>query len=247
MPSSTPSPEVPRRNAIDTLRQTLGWTTDAPILVVAFFVVQLLDTLGEVTAAGGLLSLLAFFLGIYVGGIAYVYAASELGVETDLLVDGGQVRFGEAAGAVLERLVPLLGVGILWTIVTVLGLLFFVLPGIYLGARLVLAFPACVLDGQGTFESLSTSWEVGQGNVAKLVGIFLVLLVVVFAFGIVVVGGGLLVFDGGLEQFLASPIVWVGGVAFLVVSAILNAAVELAIGRVYLENRPGEPSTSVRA
>jgi membrane-anchored glycerophosphoryl diester phosphodiesterase (GDPDase) len=112
-----------------------------------------------------------------------------------------------------------------------------IIPGLYLAARLGLALPACVLDDQRAIESLKTSWSVAEGNLLKIGGLIGVLLL-----GFLVVGIASLV--------IALPITVVLGVtagstlASLVTApifGILLGAFQMALARVYLENRQPEP------
>lgn len=205
---------VVRRDAISTLKETFGWTLNNPILIGVFFVVAFVDVLAEL--GGGLaFSLVGFLLATFAGGVAYVYARNELTDET--------TRFGDAADEVLLQALSLIGVALLYFTIVAVGFLLLILPGIYFGARLVLAFPACVLDGDGAFESLSTSWEAADGNVLKLVGLFVLSFAVIF--GAIIVG-----LIAGLDLQTAA-------IVMTPVGAVLSPAVEMAFARVYLENR----------
>jgi hypothetical protein len=109
-----------------------------------------------------------------------------------------------------------------------IGLILLIIPGIYIGGRLILAFPACVLDGKGVSDSLSTGWDVGGGNVLKLVGIFLISAVAVVGLQILAgIFGGFSAVNSPVFLLLTAPI-----------TGILGGAVQMGVGRVYLENRP---------
>ena len=76
--------------------------------------------------------------------------------------------------AAAKRVPALVAVAIPMWILTALGLLLLFLPGVYLFQRLVLAYPACVIDGTGPLDSLKAGWRASSGNVFKLLGVSLV-------------------------------------------------------------------------
>jgi hypothetical protein len=221
---------IPRKNAIDTFVQGVKWLVAVPALLGAFIVVDLLGSVGGLFI--GLLSLVGSIVSLLVWGAAYKY--------TEQFVYSGDVQGGvdeviDTVSEVAGRLLSLIGIFIVYIIAVVVGLVLLILPGIYLAARLVLAFPACVLDEQGVGDSLSTSWEVAGGNVLKLVGLGVLNFVAVFGITIIAgiaaaVVGGLSALEGPLFSILLVP-----------VTALLGGAVQMAIARVYIENRQPAP------
>ena len=218
---------VPRKGAVETFVQGIRWMIAVPVLLGAFVVYDLLDTVG--LSINPLFSPVAFLVGLILWGTAYKYVERFLAGEQ---VEGSVGEVLDTASSVLGRLLSLVGILIVYVIVVGIGFVLFVLPGIYLGARLSLSFPACVLDRQRAFESLSTSWDVAHGNVLKLVGIFLIN---AFAAIGVAIFGALLGGPDTIENplFLA---------LFAPLFALLNGAAQMAFGRVYLENRDAQPA-----
>ncbi len=220
-------PTIPRKNAVDTIVESAGWLFGVPVLIAAFLVVDLLNSVGELLdpVFAAPVQITGLLAGLLVGGVAYIYVEHEVSEEP--------VEFGSAVAEVTGQLLSLIGILLIYFVAVGVGLVFFILPGIYLGARLILAFPACVIDKEGAFESVSTSWDVAGGNVLKLVGIFLLSLVPI-----------LLVFLVGFSEagidILESPL-FILAVAPL--SAVVTGIIEMATARVYLENRvPAEPA-----
>jgi len=221
---------IPRKSAIDTFVQGVKWLVAVPALLGAFFLVEVLSSLGQFVT--GLFSLAGSVLTLLVFGVAYMY--------TERFVYDGDVQGGvdgllDTVSDVASRLLALIGIGLIYIIAVFVGLLLLVIPGIYLGARLVLAFPACVLDDKGVTDSLSTSWDVASGNVLKLVGLGAINVLAAIGFGIAAsvvaaVVGGLSVLESPVFSLALAP-----------VSAVLSGAVQMAIARVYIENRPPEP------
>jgi len=206
---------VDRKNTVETLLEAVEWLTRNPPLILAFLIVGLIEGLGE---ASPIFSLLGVVLVVFVDGIAHRVAYAEAG--------GEGTTIGSEAGPVLERLLSLLGAFVVYVIAVVIGTVLLIVPGIYLGLRLALAFPAIVIDDQRAFEGLSTSWAVAQGNLLKLLGISV--LAVVVALSTLIVG---LVFSAALDSVVFMAII------SAVVTAVLSPIVEMAYARVYLENR----------
>jgi hypothetical protein len=81
------------------------------------------------------------------------------------------------------RLVPgLFAVTLLTVLATMVGLVLFVIPGLYILTRLACSSTAYLLTGRGVFESLGYSWQLTQGNVWRLSLIFTVYVVLIIVF-----------------------------------------------------------------
>jgi hypothetical protein len=81
------------------------------------------------------------------------------------------------------RLVPgLFAVTLLTVLATMVGLVLFVIPGLYILTRLACSSTAYLLTGRGVFESLSYSWQLTEGNVWRLSLIFTVYVVLIIVF-----------------------------------------------------------------
>lgn len=209
-----------RKNSIETISEAIEWLRRNAPLGVAFLVVGVVSALGEELALFSLFGLLLF---VFVAGIAHRIARAEAaGERTDL---------GSETGPVLNRFLSLLGAYVAYSIAIFVGSLLLIVPGIYLALRLSLAFPAIVIDDQGTFEGLNTSWEVAHGNLLKLLGISILSFLVLFS----------TVFAAAIFAALAESTALVVIVS-AVVTAIVTPIAELSYARVYLENREGEPA-----
>ncbi|WP_222918454.1 glycerophosphoryl diester phosphodiesterase membrane domain-containing protein [Natrinema sp. SYSU A 869] len=215
-----------RKGSIGTLVAATEWLRRNPVLIVIFLLYGLLEAFSNSPGTLGLLFAVAAFLAvIYVDGLAHVIGEQE--------ARGASSDIARASTTVRQRYLSLFGATVVYVLAVAAGLIFFVLPGLYLAVRLSLAFPACVIDDQDAVESLKTSWTVADGNLAKLVGISLTWLFV-FLGGMVVafVATDLSVTDlnegFSLTYFAAT----------VVLTAIGSPIVQLAYARVYLENRP---------
>lgn len=220
---------VARKGAVGTVAEAARWSLGFPALIALFLAVDVIDAAGGSAAV----SLVRWLAAVYAGGVAYVYAEAQLENRT--------VSFDEALGQAADHFLSLLGVAVVYAVAVFVGSVLLVLPGIYLAARLLVAFPAVVVDDVGFAEALGRGWDAGGGNVLKLLGIMLLLLVP----ALVAIGGAAALF--GLESLtqrdprlllLAAP-----------VTAVVSATLELASARVYVENRPersGSPGTRGR-
>jgi hypothetical protein len=211
-------PQVSKKSAVDTLSQAFSWLMSEPALIGLFLLGGLLS--GVVQVAAPALSFFGIITNSVIGAVAFIAAERKLqNSQFDVMA-----AIKRAVGRILSLVVIAIGYGIAVGI----GLILLVLPGIYLGVRLSLALPACILDGQGISESFSTSWDVAGENMGKIFGIFLIY----FGFFIAL---GVLSFAAGGQALLEDPTYLLGS---SIISALLAAVYNLAIGRVYLENRP---------
>jgi len=211
-------PQVQRKNAVDTLSQAFSWLTGEPQLIGLFLVGGLVS--GVIQVAAPALNVLGLVINSIVGAAAFIAAERKL--------QNSQFDVMAAVERAVGRLLPLVVIALGYTLAVFVGALLLVIPGIYLGVRLSLALPACILDGQGVSESFSTSWEVAGKNMGKIFGIFLIY----FGFFIAL---SVLSFAAGGESVLENPAYLLGT---SIIGALLAAVYNLAIGRVYLENRP---------
>jgi hypothetical protein len=83
--------------------------------------------------------------------IATEVAGQDLGLEQSY-------RFGFA------RLGPILIVSILVGLATLLGLIVFIIPGIYIGVRLAVSIQALVVEGRRGTEAMRRSWDLVGGH-----------------------------------------------------------------------------------
>ncbi|MFC4988856.1 glycerophosphoryl diester phosphodiesterase membrane domain-containing protein [Saliphagus infecundisoli] len=211
-----------RKGVAGTIGDGIEWLRRNPVLIVLFFGYGLLELVGEFLGfLGGLVTLLGYLVYLYINGLVHVVGRDE--------AMGDPVDLGRASSAVLGQFVSLIGIFIVYVLAVGIGFVLLIIPGLYLGVRLSLALPACVIDEKGVTESLETSWSVAKGNLLKLFGIFLISFLIVVGTAIAT----LLVTGFGEGFYLA----------FLVVSAVLTAVVtpivQFAYARIYLENRPG--------
>lgn len=217
---------VRQLDAVDTLRWSRDVLADRLELVGLAFAVGLLSAVALLGVSPTAASeppriadwawpvYLAFFLGIaLVWGVVYATANHAVEERSAPLAD----RLKDTA----TRLPALFVTGVLTWLISAVGLVLFVLPGVYLFHRLVLSYPACVIDGKGPLGSLKAGWRASRGNVWTVFAVS----VIYFA-----LGGVSNLATGALGRYtLASGVVSAG------VTAGLLPLFGLAFGHLYLE------------
>lgn len=211
---------------IDTLRWAWDVLTDRAELVGVTFVVGLLSVIASLGIsrpspfeppefAGWVWpTYLVYLLAILVvWALAYSTARDAIEERSAPLGD----RITSAAG----HLPGLIATAILMWIVSIIGLIFLVFPGIYIFHRLLLSYPAVVIDGKGPVQALKTSWSVSGGNVLKIFAVDLCYLVLVAA--------------SNYAASIFGPYTLTGGLVAAVGSAVLIPLFGLALGHLYLE------------
>jgi hypothetical protein len=118
--------------------------------------VEVSTSLWAVASASLLAALIGLLLyqvltGAITRNIASEVAGQDLGLEQSY-------RFGFA------RLGPILVVGVLVGLATLLGLLVFIIPGIYIGVRLAASTQALVVEGRRGTEAMRRSWDLVGGH-----------------------------------------------------------------------------------
>lgn len=129
----------------------------------------------------------------------------------------------------ISRTVSLIITMLLFTVVTGLGYLFLVLPGIYLSVRLSLAFPACVIDRMNPFDSLRRGWSTSMGRFWKIFGVNLTFLVVGYVVDTILRLELGVVREGTLPADPPSVVI------FAITGGIFFPIYLLALTRIYLE------------
>ena len=231
------------------LREAVGVPAALLAIFVAWFAVSSLVLLPAAAQLPGLL--VSSLVGLLAAGVIYAT------VEGDLR--GEPVALGDALRRVTSQFLPLVVVWVLFVPVFLIGLSFFVLPGLYLGGRLVLAFPACVLDRRGVLDSLSTSWRRTRGVSLTSMGVLALALVTFFALALLLAIPQNIVFsalgidvagfetlDEALELLDDPQITLVSSFFQAIALALPVAAVQAAAARLYRRGEEGSAGTTER-
>lgn len=123
-----------------------------------------------------------------VGGTIAELGFITLGLK---VVDGKRVSFSDIL-AKRKLLIPFSLVFISYSILIRIGFMLFVIPGIFLGARLFFT-PYLVVDKNLSYkEAFKTSWKITKGKTIQLI-LFQLSILAVIILGLLILGVGLLV------------------------------------------------------
>lgn len=118
---------------------------------------------------------------------------------TVLELRGGRAGIVECISRGLGLLLPVIGVGILVSVIVSVGSMLLLIPGIIAFVGLWVAVPAAVVERPGVGASLSRSWGLTKGYKWPLFGLILILVILSSVIGAVL--GGLIgfadLFTGG--------------------------------------------------
>lgn len=135
------------------------------------------------------------------GGITHVAASDQV---------GQRVAFGPALATGLRLALPLLGLGLVVGLGVGLGVMLFVIPGLMLAIRWLVAVPARVVECPSMSSSLSRSAALTKGSFWRLFGLAVILVVFSIAveMGVALAGritGSAVVI--GILQVIASTVI----------------------------------------
>lgn len=199
----------------DYLSSTARALRDAPRVVALFAVVA--PVAAALDVAGDLLVVGTHLLGILV------------------VAEGSTVRTNASGSAGVRLLVAVVAIPVAGFVVG-FGLLFFVVPGVYLWVRLYLVIPAVIVDGDGPVEAVRTSWRLTGGRVVPVAVVAVGVALITLLFGIAC----LLATGNGVEVTLdpgAIPGTFLAETVMLTVGGPLTVAASTAI---YLQSREQE-------
>lgn len=203
----------------------MGWFTPAPPVVpTGTDVTALIDVMGDYYV-----QVLPWML-----GLAVVSTIGLLGLY-HLWVAPRAMSVGAALGRSLAMTPAYLLATLLTAFPIALGFLLFVLPGIYLFARLSQIGPAMVArDSANPIAAIANSWAVTRGNGWRVAGFFVLLMVIagiVYAITTGAVGGLLgVLMPADSAHWVLTPIVAALTAALTVFQAAVIAAVYRQLG-----------------
>ncbi|MCT2399279.1 hypothetical protein [Novosphingobium mangrovi (ex Huang et al. 2023)] len=183
---------------------------------VQFFTQRLMmGTLTSTQTSGDPLAALAIFSsGWYWGSIvlslalgAFTFTGSLHGLLESS--SGKPTSLADCVSEGLAKLVPMIGLTLLWYLGVVIGWIALIVPGLILMTMWSVAMPALVGENLGVFASFGRSRELTRGSRMMIFVTLLVVLVVVYvvAFGVLgaVLGGSMM---GMASAMTASPLGW---------------------------------------
>jgi hypothetical protein len=124
-----------------------------------------------------------------------------------------------AAGGT-RRYLPFIGMSLIVSICSALGLLVFIVPGLIFMARWSIATPLFISGGNRAFEAMGGSWNATRGHEFPIIGATLALLILFYA---VSIGAGLV--RGNDASILLIVVSTIAGNIGAVISAALGVAI----------------------
>lgn len=142
------------------------------LMLIAIVPAVVLRIMGLDTFSG----LVNFVLGLGVqGAVAYTVFRTRRGEYTSL---------GESLSRGMARVFPLIGAGLLTGILTAIGFVLLIVPGLIVFCSLILSTSVCVVERLGPIDSMKRSAELTKGHRWKIFGLymlcFLLFFVVIF-------------------------------------------------------------------
>lgn len=174
------------------------WEILWPLAAALFFLPQLLVGLvapvagqnATGTAAPGL----ATSIPLVLVGLLVVMAtiAGQLAIAVIAVADGtGGRTVGEVLKGAARRMVPALAVVAVQSIAAIAGGLLFILPGLWLLARLSVALPIIATETDDPLAALRQSWDLTRGHALRILGCLAAMLALVLLLYLGVTGLGL--------------------------------------------------------
>jgi hypothetical protein len=115
---------------------------------------------------------------LLVGWLVFLVFYNAVFYRMNALADDRDAGAGEAIGAGLRKMLPVLGAGILFSLAVMVGSLLLLIPGVILMVSLILYVPLIVCDDEGVFSALRTSHNLVWGDWWRTTAVFLVPFVV---------------------------------------------------------------------
>ncbi|WP_113696240.1 YciC family protein [Amycolatopsis albispora] len=135
---------------------------------------QALDLATDLLTSSGLVAVVS---GV-VSALGTSFLDGFLTVVVGKAILGRKPTFGEAMKEAAPRLVPLLGLTILYTLMIFVGLLLCIVPGIYVGVVFGLATPALVLEKAGIGTAFKRSSLLVKDAFWRVLGVLLLAMVI---------------------------------------------------------------------
>ena len=139
----------------------------------------------------GLLVIIVTILAYFLSQGATILAVKDLYLgRTASILDSFRRTQGE--------LLPIIGVGLLSGLAIGFGMILLLFPGIFIACRLFVSVPVMLTESRGPRDSMSRSWDLTQGAAGRAFVIFLLYMVILFAFALFLVSpfSALAVFAG---------------------------------------------------
>jgi hypothetical protein len=144
------------------------------------------------------------FLGLFLGIVLYTLSQAIVLYGAFQDMRGRPVSLTESLQVALRRSFPIIGLAIAMSFIVMLGIVFFIVPGLFLLTMWFVATPACVVEQLGPFRSMRRSADLTGGHRWKILGLMLLLFIIsavispMIALILGLLGSGTIVLIGGL-------------------------------------------------
>jgi len=190
-----------------------------PSLIIGYLFVQAGLTSPQALASGAV-STSGFAAAIFLSSLVSVIISALVQAALTRAVvsanEGRKVSFGESLAAGFRSILPLIGLSILFAFGVGIGFILLIIPGIILLLMWAVAVPVLVIERPGVISSFSRSAELTKGARWKILGLFLVLLVIYWLLTLVMGLVGLSTYGASATGFSVANLVGglVAGTAF---------------------------------
>lgn len=93
---------------------------------------------------------------------------------------GGRIDVRATLRRVVRRLITLIAAGVLRWLLIMVGMMFFILPGIYAAVRTFSVSAVVLLENESAGQAVTRSWELGRGEWWKIFGTLLIAWLIYF-------------------------------------------------------------------
>lgn len=179
------------------------------------------------------------FIGVLVLVVSIQYLMVAVIVDGTLQHLGGRrPRMGAALRRGLGRIVPVVLVAFITGVLFSVGWMFFVVPGIIFALMFCVAVPVVMAEGKGVFASLARSRALTRGQRWRLLGLFILALVLSF------MATAVLIVPLQLLTLVAPELSVIAGFAQLALQLFITVFFAVLLGVVYHDLRVAKEGVS---
>ncbi len=131
------------------------------------------------------LAVMALYVPLGMIGYCAATAATTHAVSSALL--GEPLSIGSSFEGAKSRIAPVLGGSILMGLGILLGFLLLIVPGVIAALRWYVFVPTLVIERSSVDGALRRSWNLTQGHLGRIFGIFVLIMCIGFAVGMLVI------------------------------------------------------------
>jgi hypothetical protein len=165
-------------------RHFLFFVTLAGIFHVPTLAISLYEARLGIASALDIAHLTLLFVSTCVSLVSTALAGGGAVLAISEFYLGHTITIGEAIRRVLSRFLPLLGASILNYMAVIIGLIFLIIPGLYILTRVLVTAAAVVIERKGPAAAVSRSWQLTRGFTGRsflIIALYMVLVVTMSA------------------------------------------------------------------